>query len=180
MAYDDRVKQAADYIEQSIDDGTFEPKQTAAERKEEFIRLVKNWARSANTYEYIKSAVSNSPGDLLLFLKDVQAEAKARSVDFPKAVAPKKNKDELLQKIANLITDAVSNSVPDGDPIDAIMQGWGRATGEPYSGQYVGDILDRAAKKFLGAKSYNDYVADVWDDYAGMTPDIELGKNPWR
>lgn len=66
-----------------------------------------------------------------------------------------------LQKIAQIIDDAIGQAIPDGDPIDYILP---RVRRMGYDGWDLTKILDKAAR-LLGSKSYYDRLADAWDDY---------------
>ena len=116
-----------------------------------------------------------------------QAEFKAKTaVKPPKPSKEEKQKaaDAKLWKIYRIIEDAVSNSVPDGDPIDFIAPRVAKFLGiDRYA---VGPWLDKAVKKNGGFKNYDDYLGDMWDSYYEVTAEspeeyAQMKKdNPWR
>mgnify|MGYP001318642400 CR=1 FL=1 len=94
---------------------------------------------------------------------------------YQKSLKPKKPSDlELWQKVET----AISNSFPDGDPIDHLPRGVDM------------DDIDRAVAKFAGSrgkgkKKYGlyDYLADMWDDFQGdavhdANEDLKRGNAP--
>jgi hypothetical protein len=82
-----------------------------------------------------------------------------------------------LAAVARSIDDAVSNYIPDGDPIDPLIRKWAHKVKE---GELI-KLLDKATKKHLGSKTYYEYIAQCWDDYAELSPDeVEGYKNPWK
>lgn len=109
------------------------------------------------------------------FIKDVLDNLKGK-VKFKriKKIDPSK---PTLNQLSFLIQDAVSNSFPDGDPFDTIQDKFQKNN---WNLKYLNvENLDKAAK-LLGSKSYNDYMADMWDDVKNDDY-LELGdKNPWR
>lgn len=116
-----------------------------------------------------------------------QAELKIKMA--PKLPRPSKEEkqkelDSKLWKIYMIITDAVSNAVPDGDPIDFIAPKVSKLLGiDRYD---VGPWLDKAIKKNDNYKNYHDYLAGMWDGYYEVTAENpeEYAKmkkeNPWR
>ena len=85
--------------------------------------------------------------------------------------------NEKLSSIAQYIQDAVSNSFPDGDPIDYLIPKMRRLGIDSYE---TGDWLDKAAKKYLHSKSYHGYLHDVWQDFMNDNPGkFGLTDNPW-
>jgi hypothetical protein len=84
-----------------------------------------------------------------------------------------------LRKIANKIEEVVGNTFPDGDPIDWLIKAYGTKFGEGMMMKY----LDAAAKKYLDAKDYYDYLYKLWEQYGDDNPDFAhlSGKNnPWK
>jgi hypothetical protein len=82
--------------------------------------------------------------------------------------------------MAQHIMGAVGNAFPDGDPFDHIhaMKQY-----RHMDGYELHKHLNIAAKKHLGAKSYNHYLHDTWEDVARDNPEYShLGgnNNPWR
>ena len=89
--------------------------------------------------------------------------------------AEKEEKEKLDHKLYNKVIDAISNSFPDGDPMDHFMDWMER------NGMDMKDV-DRVMKKYEG-KSYYRYLANMWDDYAADTiadakSRIAAGKKP--
>ena len=116
-----------------------------------------------------------------------QAAVKANLAPKPRKPSKEEKQkalDAKLWKIYMIITDAVSNAVPDGDPIDFIA---------PKVSKFLGidrwDVkpwLDKAIKRNDSYKSYDDYLAGMWDGYYEATAEspeeyARLKKeNPWR
>lgn len=96
------------------------------------------------------------------YVRDVLAGLKGKIKYAVKAPAggykPKKD-NEYYSKIWNKVESAISNSFPDGDPIDYLIP-WMRRNDIEMKD------IDIAARKHSGSKSYNDYLADMWDDLA--------------
>ena len=99
-----------------------------------------------------------------------------------------------LWKIAQIIMDEVGNAVPDGDPIDLIVprvaqlmghkdsaSAWAPSWDHPSAWDIV-PILDKAARKHLHVKDYNEYLANMWDSYSENLSSDEQAEweNPWR
>ena len=63
------------------------------------------------------------------------------------------------------------------DPIDHLApfcERLGIARGDAYK------WLDKASRKHLGVRSYDEYLADMWDAYnEGCEPEQRV-ENPWR
>lgn len=89
------------------------------------------------------------------------------------------SKEKMLQQIADAIQAAAGEAFPDADPIDILIPKLNRMGIDTYD---VGDWLDKAARKHLGVKSYNDYLANMWDDVkADGGYGLNIGdRNPWR
>ena len=79
------------------------------------------------------------------------------------------NYDRVFQDI----NSAIGDTFPDGDPIDALM----RKYRDSYGDLNI-DLLNKACR-VNGAKSYNDYVAKVWQQHMDDNPDLVQGGNPW-
>jgi hypothetical protein len=67
-------------------------------------------------------------------------------------------KDELDRELHRRITNAISSSFPDGEPLDRV---------ESFMRKNDLDIkdVDRVMKRFEKT-TYNGYLADMWDDFA--------------
>ena len=83
----------------------------------------------------------------------------------------------LLWPIAQAIMNAVSSCVPDGDPIDYLAPKLMRMGIDRWD---VTKWLDKAARKHLGVKSYNAYLADAWDGWNEVCEPDQRMENPWR
>ena len=82
-----------------------------------------------------------------------------------------------LWRIAQRIMGAVGDCVPDGDPIDILApfiecQGLDRWDTTKW--------LDKACRKHLGAKSYNQYLIDAWDGWNEICEPDQRMENPWK
>jgi hypothetical protein len=94
---------------------------------------------------------------------------------------------EKLNKIIQIIDNAISMSIPDGDPGDHIFKKVGYYLGIPSYN--VRPWLDRAVKESTRDKdinTYDEYVAYNWDAYwESQTSTLEeykekVKRNPWR
>ncbi len=136
--------------------------------------------------------VGNRKGYLMRTLSPAdQATAKAEMMRKMKVKAPKPSKEEKekamdakLWKIYRIIEDAVSNAVPDGDPIDFVGPRVAKFLGiDRYD---VMPWLNRAMKKHGGYKDYNEYLQGMWDGYYEATAESPeeyarmKKENPWR
>lgn len=158
-AYQDRVQQVADAVEQRSKATPF--------TKEELLKAIESEAGYAGVAElkFKDTPRSTAWKD---FVKDVLAALKGR-VKFSRpgvaasAADRKAEAEKKLQKIARIIEDSLGYTFPDGDPIDYIMPRVERLGIDEYD---MSKWLDRAARKVLGAKSLNDYLGSVWDAIA--------------
>jgi len=113
--------------------------------------------------------------------KAQQAAAKAKAKRDEKADDKRREKKAVdynidYAKLGRMIEDAVSNAVPDGDPIDQLIP-YFRRLGIDYD---IVKYLDRAVKMspmLKSHKTYNGYLKDMWDTYIEQDPDY--GENPW-
>ena len=124
------------------------------------------------------------------FKKDVMARVQFKR-DTGSADANRERVARVLDELSYIISDAVGNSFPDGDPFDSIYPR-ARRLGVPADSMI--EWLDRAARKGGLGKSYHDYLGNLWDDqYADAKSDADHGssdrynmmggdkyRNPWR
>jgi hypothetical protein len=123
--------------------------------------------------------------DVTKILKGQLKSSRGKSPEALAARAAKQEQDytELthkLEKIANIIQDAWGQAFPDGDPIDIIMPKMRRMGIDMYD---VGDWLNKAARRVMGYRSYQDFLEQSWDQFKGDNPDLvndyNLHSNPW-
>ena len=98
-----------------------------------------------------------------------------KKVKVPRYVEPKPPKPDLA-KIARKIESVVGEVIPDCDPIDWL----GPYVRREYGVEYCGELLDKAARKHLGVKSYNEYLIQSWDAYNEVVPEDQKMDNPWK
>lgn len=82
-----------------------------------------------------------------------------------------------LWPIAQAIMNAVSQCVPDGDPIDLL------GPKLRHMGIDAGDVtkwLDRACRKHLGTRTYSRYLINAWDGWNEVCEPDQRMDNPWR
>lgn len=100
----------------------------------------------------------------------------------PRAQEPARPRREKIdyEEIARKIEDVVGKTFPDGDPLDWLIpymrRRWGMETN-------IGTHMDRAARKYLRARDYYDYLAKLWDQVADdnlMPKHVTRDNNPWR
>jgi hypothetical protein len=99
-------------------------------------------------------------------------DEKERRKEARQAEREQKRKEQQNQLwfIWRIIEDGVSNTIPDGDPIDWIRP---RLERMGYESWDMHDILNKATVAFSNNKTYNDYVADMWDAYTETMNDTE-------
>ena len=104
-------------------------------------------------------------------LKQQEADQKA---------AEKARLERVLQNMAMDITSFAGEVFPDADPYEMLAQ---KYRAYDRAGNLI-KMLDKAARKHLGAKSYNDALADLYDQQASDSPEQwgHLGGkgNPFR
>ena len=118
-------------------------------------------------------------------MKAVRAEEKAARDAFNKKLRGEEQKRTPmakvdLWKVARIIEDAVGNAIPDGDPIDSIYPQLNKLGVDSST---INKTLNAACKAHLGAKSYDAYLADMYDSYIEANIDNNdnpPGRNPWR
>lgn len=164
-AYSDRVKAVADAVIARTED--------ISVTKEDILLAIASEAARQNSAEY---KLKDTPRSTAWrdFVKDVLVQLKGKiSYSRPGIAASaadrRKKKDQLLTKISNIIDDSIGYSFPDGDPIDYIMPRVERLGIETYD---IYDWLDQAAKKHLGAKSFDAYMGAVFDDLLADNPQV--------
>lgn len=115
------------------------------------------------------------------FIKDVASELKAAGFKHRRKVARDpsartyrvlgrsgervKVTQEEIQKLGMKMMEFAGEVFPDGDPHDLLIsyfkeQGWDMHDA-------FARLVPLAAKKVLGTKDYNNYLADLWDDAYG-------------
>ena len=118
--------------------------------------------------------------------KALQAGLRKQSGYVPPSKVPKVRYSRLtacpvdapdLWPIANAIMMEVSNCVPDGDPIDRLAPKLERMGIDRWN---ITKWLDKAARKFLGVKSYNEYLVDAWESWNEVCEPDQQMENPWR
>jgi hypothetical protein len=175
-AYEDRLQQIVSAIAKAHD----------KVKKDELKKLVHTAALNINAVE-IKSEklFKELLTDVYSALKKQGKIASAQKAKPAYTVIDKYGdqipvSEDDIRALAFKIQAAAGDSFPDGDPIDSIMV-WARKKGWDSYG--LGDLLDVATKKYLGANSYNDYLADLYDDFTQDNPgmyDLNPNQNPWR
>ena len=173
--YEDRVNAVAGIIRRNYPDGL---------TKKQFAQAVEKAGQESGAVEMRtgggaglnQKGVGDSRKE---FIKDVAAKIDFKR-DTGNADAKRERVDQALSQLATMIEDGVSNSFPDGDPWDHIAPR-ARKIGIPMDNLLA--WLDRAAKKHLSAKSYHDYLDQIWGDYSignmGMDPgDDYMKPNP--
>lgn len=104
-------------------------------------------------------------------IRNAKLAQKAMFAPSPKPAKPKID----LEKVAIDFENVVGQVFPDGDPLDYMIPKLKRMGIDQYD---VGKVLDQAARKYLGAKSYTDYLSNMWDDNPEARGSQE--QNPWR
>lgn len=165
--YQDRVNQMVDFINKNNSEGI---------TRRQFSGAFKHAGQTLNPVE-----MKSSPQARRDFEKDVMAQIKFRR-DTSSTDDKREKVRRALDQLGTIISDAVGNSFPDGDPFDSIYPK-ARRLGIPADNMI--EWLDRAVKKAGMGESYHDYLADVWDDHIGDYNDMQGGaahhtQNPWR
>lgn len=167
--YDERVAQVANIIKRDYPDGI---------TKNEFGRAVEKAGQEAGAVEMRGSAIAGRGqkiGDSRKeFINDVAAQIDFRR-DTSKTDAKRARTEQVLNKLADVISDAVGMSFPDGDPFDHIFP-QARKMGIPADNVLA--WLDRAVRKSGMGKSYHSYLQDLWQDqYNDARSDYERMPN---
>lgn len=134
--------------------------------KEEILRAVKGASYGVTDYMMGGRTQKEFVSDVLAGLKGKLGKPKADPA-VKKAEAQAK-----LQKIADIVNDAIGNAVPDGDPFDQIMAKMARL-GYNANQMDIMPMLDKAAR-LNGFKNYYDQLKVTWDEFGPP------GQNPWR
>lgn len=173
--YEERVDATVEKLKQYYPDGV---------PKAEFEKAVERAADAVGAIEMRPSqaGLNQKPSTARRdFLKDVKAKLGRFKSDTSKADTKRQRQNEVLERLAYIVDEAIGNAFPDGDPFDAIAPK-ARKMGIPMDNLI--DWLDRAVKKHIGHKGgYHDYVATMWDQHdetlSGMSGYQSRG-NPWR
>lgn len=165
----------------------------SSKAKNDFIKDVKKGYkfekkdRNGFTSSMKKDFVSDfksirTPSDLKrIFRKAEDNNIMANSYDFEedllnllaKEAREKTYLDFIAKKLENDFLDAVSNSFPDGDPIDSMYTSF-----KPwlFGNLNVGDVADVIAKR-QGSRTYSDYMHSIWkDQYKDAESDYNMTK----
>ena len=73
--------------------------------------------------------------------------------------------DKDMQDLGMFMQTAAGNAFPDGDPNDMLYQFFQARKWDPQDSYK--NLVPAAAKKYLHTNSYDDYLADMWDDVYG-------------
>lgn len=149
------------------------------------VDMVRSYStRELNTLR--KNAETAKDQDVIDLIDTVEkARAKAKSDTKRKVKDFTSNKDPVsalstrdLEKISIKVTSSVGQAYPDSDPTELLIPFLKRNYGiEDFD---IGLVLDRAVKQLGEFKSYNDYLANVWDQFSSDNPGSFTGKNPWQ
>lgn len=168
--YEERVDATVAKLKQYYPDGVY---------KAEFEKAVERAAEAVGAIEMRPSqpGLNQKPSTARRdFLKDVKAKIGRFKTDTSKADAKRERVNQVLDRLAMVIHDAVGMSFPDGDPFDHIYPK-ARKMGVPANDVLA--WLDRAIRKDGSDKSYHDYLANLWDDqYAHAKFDYDNNRDP--
>ena len=179
--YEDRVKSVADKVVKYAE-GNPVDKQTVMQLIDRAASItgaleysMKNRAGSNTWKEFVKDVAKELKGKLRRGRSpEAKAASAARQAQENEAL---KNK---LQRIASIIEDAWGQAFPDGDPSDIIIPKLRRLGIDSYDAI---DWMNKAARRVMGYKSYNDFLEQSWDEFTGDNPDrvddYGLHNNPW-
>lgn len=176
-SYQDRVKAVADAVIKRSASSPFTKEELlrAIEREAEYANVAevkfKDTPRSTAWKDFVKDVVNSTKGKIKWSRPGVAAAATDR----------KAKQEKLLKAVAQIIEHAVSETFPDGDPMNYIWPRLKRLGVQEYYDVY--DLLDRACKKVLGFKSFDDYMGNMYDDYFADNPaalaQSGLTRNPY-
>jgi hypothetical protein len=180
-SYEDRVQKVVDYLNRSYPDGMTKKQFTQKIEAEGDSMVSSLGVHELKRNKTAATGSSGKTGDSRKdFIKDVAASMNFRR-DSSKADAKRKRQEQVLERLAWIIDEAIGNAFPDGDPWDAIYP---RARKMGIPDMDMLDWLDRAVKKNLGfPQGYHEYVATIWDQHSEMLdtmPGNEPRPNPWR
>lgn len=105
-----------------------------------------------------------------------EVKLKRAVAEVVRRLKPAKPKPDLW-KLAQAIMGEVSECVPDGDPIDRLAPLVERCGLDRYD---TVKWLDKACRKHLGCRSYNQYLIDAWDGWNEVCEPDQRMDNPWR
>jgi hypothetical protein len=167
-SYEDRVQQVVDAMNGAYPDGV---------SNDQFPEKLLLATKGMNIVE-LKPISGGSGTARKEFLKDVR-----KGVRKPKNTSGAdraKENEAKLSRVAQSIERWAGEVFPDGDPFDYIIRDLSKMG---ISQDNATEWMDKAARKYLGAKSYNGYLADLWDDVSKDSGDmlgIKPENNPWR
>jgi hypothetical protein len=159
--------------------GWLQPSSSKQETMENAEEAHTNEAAPATRRSMPYSVWQTKSADDQRFIKQLYPDLVITGQPRVRAAKPKKEKID-YQEIARKIEQVVGSTFPDGDPIDLLIPYMRRRWGLEWD---LGQHLDRAAKRHLGARSYDDYLATLWDQVADdeLLPDrVTRDNNPWR
>lgn len=177
--YEDRVQAVADWFAKKYPDGLTKKMftQTLDTRGDQIASEV-----GATELKSRKAAAIGSRGKTgdsrKDFIKDVAARMDFRR-DTSTADAKRERVNQVLERLADMIDEAIGNAFPDGDPWDALYPKMRKMGIREYD---MLDWLDRAVKKHLGAKDYHTYLRQSWGDHdqtLSTMPGYDSRPNPW-
>lgn len=134
--------------------------------KEEILQAVKRYSYGVTDYMMGGRTQKEFVSDVLAGLKGKLGKPKADPA------VKKAEQQRKLQKIADIVNDAIGNAVPDGDPFDDIMVKMARL-GYDANRMDIMPMLDKAAR-LNGFRNYYDQLKVTWDEFGPP------GENPWR
>lgn len=70
-----------------------------------------------------------------------------------------------IQELGHYMMGAAGEAFPDGDPNDQLMKFFRKKNWE--ASDAFEKLVPLASKRVLGTRSYNEYLADMWDDFYG-------------
>jgi len=163
--YDERVQKTADELAKMFPKGI---------TKKEFDLNIDKAGAATKSFEIRGSSKAKKD-----FIKDVSSKIKFAR-DNSKVQAKKVNRDKMLADVMDMIHDAISNSMPDGDPYDYLMPRLRRKYN--IRPDDVHAILSAAVKKHENVKDFNAYLEMIWDEWGSGNlggPKIKNFRNPW-
>jgi len=169
-SYEQRVQAVASIINTEHPDGI---------TKKEFTAAVEKAGAEAGAVEMRpgKPGLNQKPGNARKdFIKDVAQQVEFRR-DNSANDAKKRRTELVLERLSNVIDEAIGNAFPDGDPFDIIYPAAIKMGIRPYD---VLEWLDRAVRKHNGGKDYHSYLNNIWQDHMEtIHPDGHHNKDAW-